>query len=181
MISNFTYSDSTPISRFYAIACQYRIGTTGPFTNVPGSYLFNCNSDSTTYKAFGTADTLSSVLPDTCNNQPLVEVRWIYHQTVQNAGGPRPVLGLDDINITRDIVTATPKQQVQQKALYVYPNPIYNGKINLSKTSNFMVIDLLGQTVSKNNYSKEFNTDNLTKGVYFIKTSDGEIVKFIKQ
>jgi hypothetical protein len=44
-----------------------------------------------------------------------------------------------------------------------------------------MVIDLLGQTVSKTTFAKDFNTDNLTKGVYFIKTSDGEIVKFIKQ
>jgi len=181
MISNFTYSDSTPVTRFYAIACQYRIGSIGAFTNVPGNYLFNCNSDTATYKLFGTADTLNTILPDTCNNQPIVEVRWIYHQTAQNAGGPRPVLGLDDINITRDIVTAVLKPLAQQKGLYVYPNPIYNGKLNLSKASNFMVIDLLGQTVSKTTFAKDFNTDNLTKGVYFIKTSDGEIVKFIKQ
>lgn len=181
MISNFTYSDSTPISRFYGIACQYRIGSAGAFTNVPGNYLFKCNSDSATYKAFGTADSMVSVLPDTCNNQPIVEIRWIYHQTAQNAGGPRPVLGLDDINISRDVVTAAPKPILSQKQLTVYPNPIHQGKLILSKAANFIVIDLLGQVVSKQVYAKEFNTDNLSNGVYFIKSTEGEIIKFIKQ
>ena len=181
MHSNFTYSDSTPISRFYAIACQYRIDTAGAFINLPGNYLFNCNSDSITYKAFGTADTLVAVLPDTCNNKPIVEVRWIYHQTAQNSGGPRPVLGVDDINITRDIVTVAPKLTENKKALYVYPNPINSGKLNFNKATSFMVIDILGQTVSKTSFANEYNTDNLSKGIYFIKTIDGNIVKFIKQ
>lgn len=180
MHSSFNYADSIPISRFYAIACQYRIGTSGAFTNVPGNYLFKCNSDTATYKPLGTADTLVSVLPDTCNNQPIVEIRWIYHQTAQNAGGPRPILGLDDINITRDLVTLAQSQN-KNKALFVYPNPISNGKLNLNKATNFMVIDMIGQTVCKPAFAKELNTDHLSKGVYFIKTMDGEILKFIKQ
>jgi hypothetical protein len=129
----------------------------------------------------GTTDTLVSILPDTCNNQPVVEVRWIYHQTEQNSGGPRPILGLDDINITRDIVTALPKQIERHKSLYVFPNPIHQGKLNLSKTINFMVVDLLGHTVIKTSNAKELNIDNLANGIYFIKSSEGEIVKFIKQ
>ncbi len=181
MQSSFTYSDSGQISRFYGIACQYRIGTSGTFVNLPGNYLFNCNSDSVTYKPVGTADTLVAVLPDTCNNQPVVEIRWIYHQTAQNSGGPRPTLGLDDINITRDIVTTIATQNKNSKPLFVYPNPIYSGKLSLSNASNFMVIDILGQTVNKTVYGKEFSVDHLSKGVYFIKTSDGEILKFIKQ
>lgn len=181
MISNFTYSDSTPVSRFYSIACQYRIGNSGPFTNVPGNYIFNCNSDSATYKPINSADTLISILPDTCNNQPVVEIRWIYHQTAQNSGGPRPLMAVDDINITRDIVTAIAKPTIVKKALSVYPNPNNGGKVNLNKTCNFIVVDMLGQTVGKTTYGKEFNTDNLTKGVYFIKTSEGEIVKFLRQ
>lgn len=181
MVSNFVYSDSTPISRFYAIACQYRIGSSGSFNNLPGNYLFTCNSDTMTYKPVGTADTLVAVLPDTCNNQPVVELRWIYHQTALNAGGPRPILGLDDINITRDIVTALMKNNTNKKALNVYPNPINSGKINLNKVCQFVVIDMLGQSISKPTLGKEFNTENLNKGVYFIKTSEGEIVKFVKQ
>ena len=181
MLSSFNYSDSASISRFYGIACQYRIGTTGAFTNVPGNYLFKCNSDSVTYKILGTVDTLSALLPDTCNNQAVVELRWIYHQLAQNVGGPRPALGFDDINITRDVVTNSNSTSSNKKALSVFPNPVLGGKINLSKVANFMVIDLLGQTISKPVYAKEFNTENLSKGIYFIKTSDGEIVKFIKQ
>ena len=181
MYSNFNYADSIPVSRFYGIACQYRIGTTGAFTNVSGNYLFVCNSDSATYKPLGTADTLAAVLPDTCNNQPVVEIRWIYHQTAQNAGGPRPIIGLDDINITRDIVTAVTTQNKNTKALFVYPNPIFSGKLSLNNATNFMVVDILGQTISKATFAKEFSVDHLSKGIYFVKTSEGEILKFIKQ
>lgn len=181
MHSNFTYSDSAQVSRFYGIACQYRIGTTGAFTNLPGNYLFSCNSDSVTYKLVGTADTLVALLPDTCDNQPIVELRWIYHQTAQNSGGPRPTLGLDDINITRDVITAVPVTNIIAKKLSVYPNPIHQGKINLNKSVNFMVFDILGQSVSKINYGKDLNIDNLPNGVYFIKSTEGEIVKFMKQ
>ena len=182
MLNSFNFVNTPPnqFSRFYAIACQYRIGTTGAFTNVPGNYLFVCNSDSVTYKPLGATDTLVAVLPDTCNNQPVIEIRWIYHQTAQNAGGPRPILGLDDINITRDIVTSTAAQNKTKKALFVYPNPISNGKLNLSHATNFVVIDILGQTVNNATFAKEFNTDHLPKGVYFIKTAEGEILKFIK-
>jgi hypothetical protein len=181
MHSNFTYSDSGQISRFYGIACQYRIGTSGSYTNLPGNYLFVCNSDSVTYKLEGTADTLTALLPDTCNNQAIVEVRWVYHQTEQNSGGPRPVIGFDDINITRDIVTALPKQNEKNKSLSIFPNPIHQGKINLNKTANFMVVDLLGQVVIKPSYAKEVNIDHLPNGVYFVKSAEGEIIKFIKQ
>ena len=183
MNSNFTYSDtSTPaFSRFYGIACQYRIGTSGSFVNVPGNYIFNCNSDSVTYKPVGTADTLVSLLPDTCNNQPVVEIRWIYHQTAQNAGGQRPILALDDINITRDIITSLPKSAEPFKALAVYPNPAVTGKINLNKTCNFVVLDMLGHAISRPVWARDFAVDNLSKGIYFIKTNEGEIVKFIKQ
>ena len=181
MVSNFTYSDSTQNSRFYGLACQYRLGTTGAFTNVPGNYLFKCNSDSVTYKTVGTADTMTTVLPDTCNNQPIVEIRWIYHQIAANAGGPRPVLGLDEINITRDVVTAINSKSKSSKALSVYPNPVNEGKIFLSKTSVFGVYDMLGQQVGKMQQGKEFNTDALNKGIYFIKTTTGETIKFVKQ
>ncbi len=183
MLSNFTYADTTTpaFSRFYGIACQYRIGNSGPFTNLPSNYLFVCNSDSVTYKPLGAADTLSALLPDTCNNQPVVELRWIYHQTEQNAGGQRPALGLDEINITRDIVTGLPKSAEPFKALAVYPNPAVTGKINLNKTCNFVVLDMLGHAISKPVLARDFAVDNLSKGIYFIKTSEGEIVKFIKQ
>jgi hypothetical protein len=183
MLSSFNFVNTPPnqVSRFYGIACQYRIGTTGTFTNVPGNYLFKCNLDSATYKAVGTADTLVALLPDTCNNQPVVEVRWIYHQLAQNAGGPRPTLAIDDINISRDVVTASTLVSSNKKALSVYPNPVGAGKINLNKATNFVVVDMLGQVITKPTFAKDFNTENLSRGIYFIKTSEGEIVKFIKQ
>ncbi len=183
MLSAFTFNSALPnqMSRFYAISCQYRIGTSGSFTNVPGNYQFICNIDSATYKPMGANDTLVSTLPDTCNNQPVVEIRWIYYQTFANTGGQRPLLAVDDISVTRDIVTSIPTMQSPKKTLTVAPNPINEGKLYLNKTTNFIVLDVLGQNLGKAVYGKEYNTDNLSKGIYFIKTSDGELVKFIKQ
>ena len=183
MLNSFNFVNTPPnqVSRFYGIACQFRIGTTGNFYNVPGNYLFKCNSDTVTYKPLGTADTLTAILPDSCNNKPVVEVRWIYHQLAQNAGGPRPILGLDEINITRDYITGIQSKNYTAKTLSVYPNPIHQGKLTLNKATNFMVLDVIGHTVSNITFAKEINTDHLANGVYFIKTTEGEIVKFLKQ
>ncbi|MCZ2247371.1 MAG: T9SS type A sorting domain-containing protein [Bacteroidia bacterium] len=182
MLSSFNYAPPpNQISRFYGIACQYRIGSSGPFTNLPGNYLFLCNNDTNSYKVLGTADTLVSLLPDTCNNQPLVEIRWMYHQTAQNYGGPRPILGVDEINVTHNIPTKAITNTNESKALSLYPNPVINGRIFLNKTVHFTVVDMLGQQITKPVYGKEFNTDNLSKGIYFIKTTDGETIKFLKQ
>ena len=180
MLNSFNYSDSAPITRFYGIACQFRIGTTGDFYNVPGSYLFKCNLDSVTYKPIGATDSLTTILPDSCNNQPVVEIRWIYHQLAENSGGPRPILGLDEINITRDFVTNITTKNNAVKTLNVYPNPIHQGKLTLNKAASFMVLDIIGHTVSNLSYAKEINIDHLANGVYFIKTTEGEIVKFLK-
>ncbi|CCH02280.1 hypothetical protein FAES_4280 [Fibrella aestuarina BUZ 2] len=76
--------------RPYAIQLQYRVGTSGNFTNVAGAAYVA----STT----GTSQAFSLVLPSTVNDQPVVQLRWVYYQT-GTGSGTRPELRLDDITI----------------------------------------------------------------------------------
>ncbi len=183
MISSFNYDTAAQVTRFWGIACQYRTGDTGVFTNVPGNYLFKCNLDSVTYRPQFSSDTLNTVLPSSCNNLPVVQVRWIYHQLSSANGGPRPELAVDDINVTSTSIPTSLKKIniINNKTLSVYPNPVSQGNITLSKNCNFAVYDILGHQLSRLQTARDYNTDNLPKGVYFVRTSEGETVRFIKQ
>lgn len=82
-------------SRDNSIALQYRIGTSGNFINV---------GTTSTYSSAGNANGHSSavfteLLPAGANNQALVQVRWVYWESV-NAGGSRDKISVDDISMT---------------------------------------------------------------------------------
>ena len=69
--------DSTSDDAVQAVALQYRIGSTGDFTNVPAGYV----ADATTGPNLATQVTpVIAVLPADANNQPLVQVRVITAQ-----------------------------------------------------------------------------------------------------
>lgn len=68
---------------------QYRIGDAGDFTNVEGDLYQQGTTPS------GTIFTLT--LPAEANNQPLVQVRWIYYET---GSGDRDRLSIDDITVS---------------------------------------------------------------------------------
>ncbi len=74
-------------------ALQYRVGSTGNYTNVPAGYV----ADATTGPNLATQVTpVNAVLPAEVNNQPQVEVRVI----TTNAAGSDEYVGVDDILIT---------------------------------------------------------------------------------
>lgn len=82
-------------SRDNSIALQYRVGTSGNFTDV---------GNTTTYSSAGMADghsssTLSETLPAGANNQAVVQVRWIYWESVSTSGS-RDKISVDDISIS---------------------------------------------------------------------------------
>ncbi len=80
--------------RVFRIRLQYRLDTTSNFINVPGASFY------TTSPVAGDSAIITSTLPAVCNNQPLVQVRWVYYQIASGAGGSRPRVRLDDISIT---------------------------------------------------------------------------------
>lgn len=75
------------------VALQYRVGSSGNFTNVPAGFV----ADATTGPNLATKVTpVSATLPAAANNQSLVQVRII----TTNAAGSDEWVGIDDINIT---------------------------------------------------------------------------------
>ncbi|MCX7767857.1 MAG: T9SS type A sorting domain-containing protein [Flavobacteriales bacterium] len=88
--------------RIFTIQLQYRIGNTGNFTDVPGSsYTMNNTA--------GHSAVVGPVtLPAVCNNQCLVQLRWIYYQSSSTGTGTRPELAVDDITVSSSPLGTTP-------------------------------------------------------------------------
>lgn len=77
------------------LAVQYRVGSTGAWTNVPNGYI----ADATTANAAIQVTALDVTLPAAANNQAQVEVRII----TTNAVGSDEWIGIDDINVSSDV------------------------------------------------------------------------------
>jgi predicted extracellular nuclease len=73
------------------VALQYRLGSAGDFTNLPGGYV----ADATTAGAATQVTPVSVELPAVTDDQPLVQVRVI----TTNAVGSDEWVGIDDISI----------------------------------------------------------------------------------
>lgn len=96
-------------TRQNAIGLQYRIGTTGAFTNVSGSEYLSPALPSVT-SITGTSSTspqtLLFALPAAVQNQAVVQLRWIIRD---NAGsGNRPSFSVDDIVVTQRTIVCSP-------------------------------------------------------------------------
>lgn len=90
----------TPNPRQYAIRLRYRLGDSGPFTdllngaNQPVEYVRNATA--------GHSQVIGPVaLPANLLNKPYVQLLWQYYHTGVGTSGARDQLRLDDILITR--------------------------------------------------------------------------------
>lgn len=85
--------DATADNAIQQVAMQYRVSSSGNFTNLPAGYV----ADATTGPSLATLVTAVDVtLPAACNNQPQVEVRIM----TTNAAGNDEWVGVDDITIS---------------------------------------------------------------------------------
>jgi uncharacterized protein len=106
------------------VALQFRVGSSGNFTNVPAGYVV----DATTGPSLATLVTpVSAVLPASANNQPLVQVRVI----TTDAVGSDELVGVDDINIVGSVEDFAPSVANTTPA---------NGATNVAVNSNITVI-----------------------------------------
>lgn len=92
-------------TRINEMVLQYRVGTTADFT----SLLETVYKNNTTTK-IGSGDTapqdnwktIKVTLPAECDNQPIVQIRWISRQ--ESGSGSRPSFAIDNIDIRSDIL-----------------------------------------------------------------------------
>ena len=80
------------------VALQYRVGTSGNFTNVPAGNVANAAT------GMGTFTAVSATLPAGADNQATVQVRII----TADASGADAWIGVDDISITGTPISAEP-------------------------------------------------------------------------
>lgn len=93
--------DGSTDNAVQAVALQYRIGNTGPFTNVPEAFV----ADATTGPSTATLVTpVSVLLPEDAGNQADLQIRWI----TSNANGSDEWVGIDDILVVEDNTPTDP-------------------------------------------------------------------------
>lgn len=100
-----TQGDGSPNPRDYRLRLQFRVGDSGPWSNLntPPEYT-------SVGQTAGHSQTFENILlPAQCNDQPVVQVRWLYYQNAANSGGTRPRIRLDDILISSEqFICVTP-------------------------------------------------------------------------
>lgn len=94
--------DGTNNTRINEMSLQYRVGQTGDFTTLPGTVYV---SGTTPQTGSGVTtpqnpQTISVTLPAECDNQPIVQIRWIGKQN--GGGGSRPSFAIDNLKIGGD-------------------------------------------------------------------------------
>jgi len=84
--------DNSADNAVQPVAVQYRVGSTGDFSNVPGGFI----ADATLGPTMVASTPLAVTLPPAANNQPNLQIRVL---TV-NAIGSDEWVGIDDISVT---------------------------------------------------------------------------------
>lgn len=91
------YNGSTE-DRINGLVLQYRVGTTGDFTilSYGTEYKNGTTAQTTGTTGIDIVTGLNAVLPSACDNQSVVQIRWIY-RNVSGTAGSRPSMALDNV------------------------------------------------------------------------------------
>lgn len=79
----------------YKLRAQYRVGTTGAYTDLPNSALTQIEYTSNS----GTINFGPIALPAACNNQPVVHIRWAFYRSGAGTGIGDEIF-LTNVNVT---------------------------------------------------------------------------------
>jgi hypothetical protein len=126
--------------RLYAFRVQYRVGTEGSFTDIrtggsPVQYVVGNDGDVTQF------DNIE--LPEAILGQDYVQILWRYF-LFSGDTGPRSMLRLDDIYITRS--TGTSHEGLTDLRIYSSDRQIHLENIP-QKTAQLSIYNLMGQKV----------------------------------
>jgi len=96
--------------RYYSILLQFRVGTSGPWqTAIIGTDTVQYNANIQGNSVVAETVTMPIfTLPQSCENQPVVQIRWRYYQRYPQTSGNRPQLKVDDILVQSDVNTGIP-------------------------------------------------------------------------
>jgi hypothetical protein len=156
--------------RVWNLRLQYRIGEAGLFSDfTPAPVEFVSSVSSGDSVQFGPLQ-----LPAECNNKQVVQLRWIYFESSAGAGGSRPNLRLDDVEVSSENSVGT-EETLSNNPFSVFPNPA-SGQFTLKNTfpdkGELQVIDSFGRIVLKQFCSQQNTTIDCTgipAGIYLVK------------
>jgi hypothetical protein len=94
-------------TRPYALRLQYRFSTTAAWNDVidngsPVEYVAPLSAS-----GVSTQRTISTILPTICENQPFVQLRWVYYQAQVFASGSRPGITFDQLTVSSNPTAGT--------------------------------------------------------------------------
>jgi len=133
-------------SKDNSVALQYRLGTSGNFTDIGSSTTF-----SSTGQIAGYSQSYTETLPVAAENQTEVQVRWIYWESA-GATGSRDRIALDEISITSGSVACTePTSQPTTLGLTPATNSISGSFTASSPAADaYIVVRSLSSSLSSN-------------------------------
>ena len=164
--------DGSPLPRIFTLRLQYRIGTTGSFADVPGNIEY---VSATT----GDMQTIGPVtLPSSCDNQPVVQLRWLYFQQAANDGGTRPQMSLDDISVTSSVFIGLSENSFNEYHLSVFPIPAttsFHVLTDNTELKKIKIYDNIGNKLMDFYSIRQdifIDRNNLSNGFYFVEMLD---------
>jgi hypothetical protein len=162
-------------NRVYALRMQYRIGNGNGNPNIdwqdfdtPIEYINGMTGDNEDYTVF---------LPESCEDQPVVQLRWVYYFI--SGSGSRAQIALDDIAVFSTPLSVNDFENQQNRFVF-YPNPASN-VIHFKVLADVSVYDVLGKKIMQANNTQKLNVESLPSGIYFIKNEKGQTAKLIKK
>ena len=164
----------TENTRLNQLGLQYRVGTTGTFTNVTGSGYLNqltpTNVSGT--GAVGTANK-TITLPAACDNQSVVQIRWIIRDS--SGTGNRPGFSIDNISVTGSVLS-TPSISVTPTTLsgFTYvestgPSAFQSFSVNATSLIDNLIIG------APSNYQIDTNSSGSYYDSIYLTPSSGSI------
>ncbi|MFM9011174.1 MAG: hypothetical protein ACKON8_09975, partial [Planctomycetota bacterium] len=93
--------DGSTNTRISLTTLQYRVGTTGAFTTLAGLDYANNTTAQTTGTTGQKTESKSVVLPAACDNQSVVQLRWVSRDST--GGGSRPSIAIDNFSAAGSI------------------------------------------------------------------------------
>ena len=91
------------------------------------------------------------------------------------------VSGTVSIFTVEGIISNVSETTEKTFALRAYPNPVSGDVINLNKMGDYQLFDVSGRIIAQERNTNLFAVNELESGVYFIKSSEGETVSFVKK
>lgn len=116
--------DSALNTRINEVILQYRIGTSGLFQNLLDTAYSNIQIQQIGAGVTTPQNTASRsiFLPSSCNNKPVVQLRWVARDEI--GAGDRPSFAIDNVDIKRDL----------SPIIEIDPETLYYGNVQLGQS-----------------------------------------------